>query len=112
MAVRRTCRIRRTTVALVAVGVLGTVPLSASAAAPSTGPAPATALEQRAARTLGEIRLAQAAFDRREHLGRPSATTGPSACSERLAEAWQWLGHFSDGLDTYLMSRPPCRVSA
>jgi hypothetical protein len=89
-------------------------------------------MEHEAHRYLGEIRkeqtralnprehLAHRDVDERvtivkpgEHLGRKptttaSATVTPAACSAALANAWQRLGHYSDGYERYLLRHAPC----
>jgi hypothetical protein len=60
------------------------------------------------------------AFNPREHVahmdvdefrdgrdpGQPLSSA--DACAARLAQAWRWLGHFSDGYESYLLRQPPC----
>jgi hypothetical protein len=100
----------RCTLVLAAATLLGAVSSAHASAPPSPGPASATGLEHRASERGAQIRLAQqAVVNPAEHLGHRAATDAGQACSERLAEAWRGLGHFSDGYETYLLHRPPCR---
>jgi hypothetical protein len=71
-------------------------------------------MEHEAHRYLGEITKEQTrALNPREHLAHKTTTTAsatrtPAACSAVLANAWQRLGHYSDGYERYLLRHAPC----
>ena len=44
----------------------------------------------------------------REHLAHRDVAGGPAPCAAALAQAWERLGHYSDGYERYLLTQAPC----
>jgi hypothetical protein len=93
--------------------------LTTGAVASKVEPTPPTwnAQEHEARRSLAQGPEPQLwAGNPREHEGhRPAAAAPPagraavaSTCGDALAQAWQDLGHFSDGMETWMLGTPTC----
>jgi hypothetical protein len=104
--------------AAAATGLVATASQASSSPTETSGPA-LNRMEHEALRYLSEAREEQAqVLNPREHLGlrdveegsaeAAAPTTRVDPCSARLAQAWQDLGHFSDGYESYLLRQPPC----
>lgn len=82
------------------------------AARPRTVERNVNKLEHEAQRQLAVIRQQQRRnLNPNEHLAHadPEPTSSdPRACRRTLAEAWERLGHYSDGYERYLLRQPPC----
>lgn len=92
-------------IALVAASLLSASALVACGSQPVSGasgavPASANRMDAEAHRYLIELGQARAIS--------VASRTPPFTCSETLAATWQRLGHFSDGYERYLLTRPPC----
>ena len=100
----------------------------ANSAAELTRPETLNRMEHEAHRYLSEVRQEQArSLNPREHLahrdlaGAEPATAANAAsastptlgpCASTLARAWQQLGHFSDGYESYLLRQAPCSTTS
>jgi hypothetical protein len=99
-----------------AAGVLAAAGGNDSTSASEAAPRPWNRMEHEAHRSLAEARQEQARLlNPREHEGhRPPLAAGVvpvdriDPCTARLAQAWEELGHFSDGFETYLLKQAPC----
>lgn len=115
-------RIVRTAAVTVVAAAVVAGALATGAAASSDQPSPPTwnASEHEARRSLVEAQERQEQIlNPREHEGhRPAAATGRSGraaiadpCTAALGQAWEDLGHFSDGMETWMLTTPPCSTA-
>jgi hypothetical protein len=111
--------IARTAAITTIAAAVAAAALAGGAVASSEQPSPPTwnALEHEARRSLAEAQQQQErVLNPREHEGhRPASEAGPAGrapiadtCADALAQAWEDLGHFSDGLETWMISTPVC----
>lgn len=102
--------------AALAVGPVLTTAAVASSEEPTRTPT-WNAMEHEAHRSMAEAGQEQArVLNPREHEAhRPASvistagrTVGASPCSQALSAAWEKLGHFSDGMETWMLSTAVC----
>jgi hypothetical protein len=119
---------RTTTVAVaVLVGVAGLIGFTdlGNSAIETAQPSALDGREHEAHRYLTEARKEQErVLNPREHLAHRDVEKAPSGagtgaparsldpCAVTLQRAWQRLGHFSDGYESYLLRQPPCSPSS
>ena len=115
-------RLVRTTAVTALTAALVAGALTTGAAASPEQPSSPTwnASEHEARRSLVEAQDRQEQIlNPREHEGhRPAAATGRSGraaitdtCSGLLGQAWEDLGHFSDGMETWMLTTPACSTA-
>ena len=102
-------------VAAVAAGAL----VATGALASAVEPLPTrtwNAMEHEARRSLAEAQQQQQrVLNPREHEAHRPSPVGPAGravitgtCAELLGRAWVDLGHFSDGMETWMLTTPAC----
>jgi|GEM_PF-6786965 len=108
------------TLALAVAAPLAVAALVTGASASTDEPPEETTwntMEHEARRSLAEARQEQdRVLNPSEHEGyRPSPPDGPAGratiagtCAEALSQAWEDLGHFSDGMETYMLGTSIC----